>query len=361
MKIDELRKLEPMKYWSLPKGTNYETKFKSELAKGNYIATMKRDGQLYRFSKSSENSILQSRTVSKKTGELVEKQDNVPQIMEQLNKLPVDTMIMGEICYPLNSGKVSSDVTKIMGCLAQKAIERQKKDKLHYFIFDVLMYDGYEYYNLPYEQRIAKIEEINNQFHFPEFIEFADPTFTDIEEHILNWLSLGEEGGVLMHKDKPYVFDKRPAWTAIKIKQSLEEDLDLVIMNYSEPTKEYTGKYPISHRYWENIKTGELVEGNYYTNGGYIAVSSNYFNGLIGGLVLGAYYNNQLIEVAKVANLTDEMRQKITANPNDYLNTVVKVSAMSIDQDKRSLRHPKLIEFRNDKNSKDCLYNEIFI
>ena len=359
MNISKLREEKPMLYWSLPNGDNYKTKFKKALANENYILTKKVDGALYRYSKSCNDAILQSRTISRSTGVLVEKQDNVPAIMEALNVLPKDTILMGEICFK-DPNLTSKDVISIMGCLPAKAIQRQKETPVSYYIFDVLAYNGVETHTLPYAKRMQVLKKIESSYDFSDNIIFAQPTTENIEETISQWLAQGFEGAILMHKDKPYLFDKRPAWNSIKVKQELAETLDLVIMEFSPPIKEYTGKYPQGWNYWENVKTGELEEGKLYSNGGYLPISEHYFYGRIGGFKLGAYQGDNLIPVCKVANLTNELREKVTNNPHDYIKKVVRVQAMSVDLQSRSLRHPKLIDFHPDKNDKECLYSDIF-
>lgn len=359
--FDEIKEMKPMSYWAF-KGTsaNLKAKFAKAMETG-YILTLKRDGALYRAMIGKDETLLQSRTISKKTGEFVNKADNVPEIIEQLNaSLPKDTILMGEICYPIEMGNtISSDVVSIMGCLPAKAIERQKITPLNYYIFDVLMWNGEPTYQLPYLRRLDYLAKVRALIKDKTRLETAEPISDNIEKTVENYLENGWEGGVLMKKDEPYVFEKRPAWTSIKVKQSADT-IDLVIMGTTPPVKAYTGKYPASHLYWEKTSTGELLEGSYYNQPGYMAVSSNYFEKKIGGLSLGAYYNDRLIEVSKVANLTDEMRDNLTENFEAWKGTVVEVSCMMIDPKRKSLRHPKIIRFREDKNPEECLYNDIF-
>ena len=92
------------------------------------------DGALYQFVKGTNGSCyLFGRTVSKKTGLLTEKIANVPHIQEAFAGLPNGSIILGEIYYP---GGSSRNVVEIMGCLPQKAIERQNGSKglIHYYI-----------------------------------------------------------------------------------------------------------------------------------------------------------------------------------------------------------------------------------
>lgn len=356
---EDISKLKPMSYWPF-KGTSTAQKKKfADAFNSGYVLTLKRDGALYR-AVLGEEDLLQSRTISKTTGEYVEKQDRVPTIMEALSVFPKNTVLVGEICFPLDFGNtISSDVITIMGCKADKAIARQEQTPLNFYIFDVLIYDGEEFWNKPYSQRIKKMKEISKLAKNEPRLEFAQPVETDIEKTLQNYLDNGWEGGMLMKSNMPYAFEKRPAWTSIKVKQSTDT-IDLVVMGTTPANKEYTGKYPASHQYWENIKTGEIVEGSYHTNGGYIPISKHYFNGMVGGLQLGAFYGDNLIEVCKTANLTDELRESITSSPEDFIGKVVEVSAMMVDIEKKSLRHPKLEKFREDKNAEECLYTEIF-
>ena len=359
--VEDIKYLKPMSYWAFPSNSssNQKARFAKAMETG-YGLTLKRDGALYRAIVEEDGVILQSRTISRTTGVFVEKQDRVPEITKALSKLPVGTVLMGEVCFPLEMGNlISSDVVSIMGCLAPKAIKRQEATPLNYYIFDVLMYGEEPFYNRPYKVRVEKLNEIRKLLRGEVRLEVAEPIFKDLTKTIENFLDNGWEGGVLMKLDEPYAFEKRPAWTSIKVKQS-SDTVDLVITGTTPPIKGYTGKYPASHQYWENIKTGKLVEGNYYADGGYLPVSVNYFRGLIGGLQLSAYYNDKLIEVARVSNLTDDIREQITENPDSYIGMVVEVGAMMIDVEKKSLRHPKLLKLRPDKNAEECLYTDIF-
>lgn len=358
--VEEIKSLKPMSYWAFSGTSAAQKKKFAKAFEQDYALTLKRDGALYRAVLTEEEAILQSRTVSRTTGEFVEKQDRVPDIMKALSVFPKNTVFMGEICFPMEMGNtISSDVVGIMGCLAEKAILRQEQTPLNYYIFDVLMYDGEPFYNKPYKVRMEKLKQIATLGRTEQRLEFAEPVYSDIDKVLQNYLSNGWEGGVLMKLSEPYQFEKRPAWTSIKVKQATDT-IDLVIMGTTPATKEYTGKYPKTHQYWQNVKTGELVEGNYYASGGHIPVSSTYFHGLPGGLQLGAYYGDEIIEVCRIANLTDSLREELNSNLEKYIGKVVEVSAMMVDIEKKSLRHPKLEKIREDKNPEECLYSDVF-
>jgi len=365
MNIEQLRKLGAMKYWSLPAGSSekQKKKFEDEIRGKNYIALKKRDGAWYRFSQTTkDDQMLQSRTISVKTKEPVEKQDNVPHIMEALSVLPENTVLLGEICYK-NTSMTSPDVVSIMGCLPKKAVERQSVVKLHYYIFDVLFFAGEEIGCKSAEVRLELLKNIKENFVFPEFIEFAEPVYENIPNTIANWLADGDEGAVLLHKKKPYSYERvksAEAWTTMKVKQSVTDGIDLVIMSFTPSEKAYTGEYPQIWIYWENMRTGQLVEDKMWGKPGFTPVTEGYFKGQVGSMVLGAYYNDTLVQVGKVNNLTDAIRQDATDNPEKYIGRVVEVNAMSIDKERKSLRHAKLVRFRDDKVATECNYKDIF-
>ena len=349
-----------MKYWDLPINASETQKAKREkaLEGGEYLAAVKRDGAFYKFSKIDGVCKLQSRTVSTKDGNFVEKQDRVPRIMEELDKLPDGTVLIGEICFADRS-KTSADIVSVMGCLPKKAIERQKGNPLEYYVFDILAYGGEIVAERKFEDRCRLMKKLSVNFEF-NFVQFAKFYANDIPALISEWLTNGEEGAVLIKKDQPYHFGKRPAWSSIKIKQEILNTLDLVIMSYTAPSVKYTGKYPQSHNFWRNLKTGEMVEQNMYTEGGWEAITENFYFGYIGGLTLGAYKDGELVEVAVISNINDDVRAKAYADPQELIGTVVEVTAMQVDQARKSLRHAKLVRMRPDKAKEECQYHEIF-
>ena len=109
------------------------------------IATTKKDGAWYQLVKENNQVYLFSRSKSKVTGFYSEKIANVPHLAEwAMENLPNGTHLIGEIYYP---GGKSNDATKIMGCLPEKAIERQEGEYgyIHYYIHDIVKYNGEDY------------------------------------------------------------------------------------------------------------------------------------------------------------------------------------------------------------------------
>lgn len=377
--------LPAMLIWKLPAGK--EDKLSEVCENGEYFLEEKVDGAFYQFIKTQNYSYLFGRTVSRKTGLLTEKGANVPHIMDALSSIPADTVIIGEIYVP---GGTSKDVTSIMGCLAEKAIARQKDNPIHFYLHDITFYNGEDVTALGAEDRYDLLHKLWDECGLAQysFLKLAEKVTENLEQTISDILARGGEGAVLKKKNAPYTPDKRPAWSTIKIKQM--DSIDLVCMGFCPPTKEYTGKEIETWPYWAKMKPTyydcfeeehcfggyyeELVEGQYFSKyvpeyllvdhiTHYVPVTKYYFYGWNSAIKIGAYDDNgELIELGTVSSgLTDEMKQDMSENPDVYLGMVVSLDCMSIDKKEHTLRHPVFKTWRNDKNPEDCKISEVFV
>lgn len=330
--------IQPMLIWTLP--ANKKDKLGEVCTSGEYFAEQKVDGALYQFCRTEQGNYLFGRTVSTKNGLLTNKIDNVPHINDALSCLPPRTVIIGEIYVP---GGTSKNVTSIMGCLAAEAIRRQSKQGyIKYYLHDMIFYDGEDMQPWGAEARYNKLVEVWNKFNLEQFdfLRLAESFDTGIEERLAQILAAGGEGIVLKKKDAPYTEGKRPAWATIKCKQM--DTLDLVCTRAIEATKEYTGKEIETWPFW---KDG-------------VAVTKPYFYGWKTAIGIGAYdEDGNLKEIGTVSSgLTDDMR----AHLDDYVGKVVALQCMSIDRKEKTLRHPIIKGWRDDKNAAECKLSEIF-
>lgn len=352
--------IQPMLIWTLP--ANKKDKLSEICASGEYFAEQKIDGALYQFCRTDKGNYLFGRTVSVKNGLLTNKIDNVPHIDSALSCLPCGTVIVGEIYVP---GGTSKNVTSIMGCLPAEAIKRQdKQGKIKYYLHDMIFYNGENMQSWGAEARYQKLVEIWNEFHLEQFdfLRLAESFDTDIEERLSQILAAGGEGIVLKKKDAPYSEGKRPAWATIKCKQM--DTIDLVCTRAIEATKEYTGKELNTWEYWVDFG-GNPYHGRYLDDNGYatirtpmFAVTKPYFYGWKTAIGIGAYDDEgNLKEIGTVSSgLTDEMR----AHLDDYIGKVVALQCMSIDRKEKTLRHPIVKAWRDDKNAAECKLSEVF-
>ena len=362
--------IEPMLIWKLPAGK--ESMLSKVCSNGEYFLEEKIDGAFYQFVKTENHSYLFGRTVSKLSGILTEKSDNVPHLKEALNCLPAGTILIGEIYVP---GGTSKDTVSIMGCLPALAIKRQEKEPIHYYVHDIIAYDTVNLIDSPADLRYKILAAIWKKHNLNQysFLRLATRVDEDMEAEISRILKSGGEGAVLKKKDYPYTPGKRPAWSTIKVKQM--DSIDLICTGFCDATKEYTGKELATWEYWEErgerSQDGEytwlLSEGQYYEDYFhnphiYRPVTKPYFLGWKTAIRIGAYNDNgELVDLGTVSSgLTDDNKREMTENPDLWLGHVIALDCMQIDKKEHTLRHPVFKCKRDDKDAKDCVISEIF-
>jgi ATP-dependent DNA ligase len=291
----------------------------------------------------------------------------VPHIKEILDKVPNGTVFLGELFFYNKRG--SRNVTTIMGCLKDKAIARQKKEKLSYYIFDCLAYNGENLMSCSLNDRIDVL-----YFHAPIKWETSDRGGVyrsiyiynpeNIQELIANVLNKGGEGIVLKLADAPYEPGKRTTRKSIKVKKEIEEEIDCFLTgNYKPATWHYTGKEIDDWEYWFNIKTNQRIRGKLYTAflGGepLEPITKGAYYGWAGAVEIGIYNNDKIVPIGWISNVTEEVKKGIIEDINKWKYKVAKVTAMMIESDTKALRHAKIMEWRDDKNWKDCDGHEL--
>lgn len=362
--------IEPMLIWKLPAGK--ESMLSEVCSNGEYFLEEKIDGAFYQFVKTENHCYLFGRTVSKVSGILTEKSDNVPHLKEALNCLPAGTILIGEIYVP---GGTSKDTVSIMGCLPTLAIKRQKDAPIHYYVHDIIAYDSVNLINSPADLRYKILAAIWKKHNLNQysFLRLATRVDEDMEAEISRILKSGGEGVVLKKKDYPYSPGKRPAWSTIKVKQM--DSIDLICTGFCDATKEYTGKELETWPYWEergeqnqdDEYTWLLSEGQHYEDYVhnphiYRPVTKPYFLGWKTAIRIGAYNDKgELIDLGTVSSgLTDDNKREMTEHPELWLGTVVALDCMQVDKKEHTLRHPVFKCKRDDKDAKDCVISEIF-
>lgn len=316
-----------------------EADLHQRLVSGDYFGEIKKDGALYQIVKDVKGEVfLFSRTISKKTGFYVNKIDNVPHIKEwAIDCLPNDSILLGEIYYP---GLTSKDVTKVMGALPAKAIDRQKNNPIHYYVHDILRYNGVSFLSKSNLERYNIL--VDTSLSGDSWLELAG-IYTDNLPAVLDSVfAAGEEGMVFKKKDGLYLPGKRPTYN---VKAKTEDTVDAIITGFVAPERVYTGKELDSWGYWE----------------GDTPVTKSYYFNWHAGIVVSVY--DQMGHVVNIANvtsgMTDSLRKDMAEHPENYLGKVVEVQCMSVDKDALTLRHPRLVRIRNDKQAKECNLNSL--
>lgn len=357
---------EAMKYWSFSSSTSQEKRkidTHNMIFSGEYLGALKCDGYYERLIKDEDGNCFMVARSKNVHGEAVNKIDWVPQLKEFMDKLPNGTVLLSECYLPGNEG--SQKITSLLGCLKDKCVARQEKgQKLHFYIFDVMAYDGSNYIEIPFEQRVEELDHLSYQYKSP-YVEWADYyTGRELWDKLQEYLASGREGIVIMRKDAPVYFKRTPARVSLKIKKELKETIDAYFTGkILPPAKEYTGKELASWKYFINTYTGErLPEGEYYfdivhNDKPYTPVTRSYYKNFAGSLEIAVLKNGQECSLGYISGLPDEVKE----NWQNYKHRVVEIGGMQFDKETNRLRHGKVLKFRTpeEKVWTDCSYEQI--
>lgn len=142
------------------------------------------------------------------------------------------------------------------------------------------------------------------------------------------------------------------------------DSIDLICTGLCPPTRDYIGKEIESWPYWvrENGNTEEFSDTCKYGIEGWEPVTKYYYHNWPSAIKIGGYNNNgTLRDLGTVSSgLTDEDKAEMTESPSKWIGSVVSLVCMSINKRDRTLRHPVFKQKREDKDTKDCLIEEVF-
>lgn len=332
-KIEDFETLTPMKYYDNPEPKTATLAAKRQAiidnTSGEYIATEKHDGDWGMFIHYSKgNNLIRSRSISKVTGAYGDYTAKLPHLCGEMDEWPDNTVVLAEICWD-EYGTNANTVGTILRCLPDKAVERQKDKKLSGLIFDVLMFNGKDLTNDPYEIRINVGSELELKY-FKRTQVFT----TDFAAAADDIISRGGEGVVIQKKSNPYMPGTRTAWATLKLKQALPH-MDLKVVGTLEPNKNYDGDFAAD---WQYKIDGINVTKPYYMgwkNGITVMLPSGITTDIASGLT----------DDDRAYLATPEAQAKIAAG-----ELWAEVKAMSVN-DLGKLRHGSLVRLRTDLNS----------
>lgn len=285
----------------------------------NMIAQEKFDGSRYFLKHYGGGEFkLHSRKMSVKDNLPVDKTGNIPHIIAEVKKMKAlmkhGTFVLdGEIMWDHGS------VISVMGAKPEKAIARQEEIGYVYFVvYDIPYCDGNELFSMPYFQRRQLLQaNVKDGKH----VRLPKQVTRNKRLFLQNIWDRGGEGIILKDPDGLYQPGERPRGNWIKVKRQLSDEF--VVMGFI-PGK---GKY----------------------------------KGMVGAIVFGQYDSaGKLIEVSQCSGFTDKVRQEITKDPDSFKGRVVEVefqertSKEAGRRNVESLRHPRWLRWRDDKNAKEC-------
>lgn len=343
----------------------------------NFLAQEKFDGHRAIMYVDQQGSVhFYSRRTSKVTGE---KEDNTDRL-KKMCAFPFsdfkDSIFDGELV--MQGGNTnSSKVQQLLGSTPERAEELWEQGiRLQYKIFDVIKFQGLDLEKEPLLTRISflmLLEDyltkmgdcvLSNCYEVTRFYFKKDlynlldnrlatkigkslilvDSFKDCFDSIRR---CGGEGLILKSPTSIYKQDKRSKeWLKFKAKKTA----DLVVMGFEPPIKKYTGKFTVDEL---RVRGWQYWEGNE-------PVTKTYAKGWVAGLKLGAYKNGELIYVTTAKGFSDADQEFIKTHTSEMFDIVVEVEYQEvINQDTKSLRHPRVKEFRFNKDTKECLWENI--
>lgn len=227
----------------------------------------------------------------------------------------------GELYIP---GGISDDVTKILGCTPELAMERTMSvnplKRLHYMLIDIREYHGHNLINEPWWVRRAILEHVYHTYIVPVdhngYIVLPEILTGDPNKEFGRIVRLGGEGIIFKRTDATYVPGKKPANNWVKGKKKITYDVVMMGLNAG------TGK------------------------------NANIF----GSIRFGHYIDGKLVECGNCSSgLDDATRQYIYDNADRMIANKQVFEIEAIQESVKSFRNAVFLRLRDDKDHTECV------
>lgn len=390
-----LREMEPERYWSFPQSytkEKRETEINHMIDDGLHSFQLKTDGNYSAFICDFDgDKRLIGRGVSTVTGEYTRIEDRLFFFDAVAAAFDKPTRIMGEVYYdngidrhvgsvlrakPIKSKSIQDEEFYVEASKTTKFSAKDKRDiegnefrnqKLKWRIFDIWYFDGLDLMDTPWIERQKYVKLAAERINHP-LVSYVhsypmDETFYDKLNQIF---AAGGEGVVVYQNSGLPEPGKRTAHKTLKVKRELEHLIDCVITGIEPAVEDYTGKDIGSWMYWRDTRTGEVLTGQlfgeYQTGRSIKPISRGAYMGWPGAIYTSVYNNNgELQKLCKVAGLTDDFKQSLADNFDEWYLCPVTIGGMAISEASGlSIRHPYLKSIRKgDIDPKDCTLSKI--
>ena len=317
----------------------------------DYVAQEKLDGARYILHKDERGSVrVYSRQISKVTGAPVIKTEQLQHLADWVKaRVPNGTVLDGEVVAPGIS--VSNNVTKVTGSKPERAMEiQQKHGFLEYRAFDLLAWSGTDYTGISYRVRHDTLVMTLRKWQQGSPIQALTMAVgTEAKRKLYaEVIAKGGEGIILKDTNSSYhQGDRHNSWVKVKKQRTF----DVVFMGI-ELAKETTVKKGDEEASDSRIKglAGAIRYGQY------VQPDSS-----LPGMALFPFSASSKIvrlkELGTVSGFDDATRADITLNALVYTaqERVLEVTAQE-QFSSGALRHPRFVQWRDDKRSTDCIF-----
>jgi ATP-dependent DNA ligase len=243
-------------------------------------------------------------------------------IVDSLKKLDAcieleGTLLDGELTY----GELKN------GDLDKKTkLRRENNEYCGYWVWDVIFYKGVDIRDFRLHKRKELLPEIVKNIN-SSFIREIITAPTDLNI-LKEWFEQGYEGAIVknIHASIPKNSKTNNTWW--KVKGDDYRTIDAFIIGVTEGKEGGSPSHGI-----KPIPSGKACR-----------------------MTLGMIYNDQVVEVGKMANLPKECEERGFKEFNLFENKVVEVIVSGWDGER--LRWPRFLKWRKDKTPNDCQFDE---
>jgi hypothetical protein len=332
------------------------------------------------------------RKISEINGLLVEKTDRLPHLSgfqtvlapDVQRAAPVDligTVLDGEIIVD-KPGARSKDVTSIIG---SPAADSMKGKKLHpgaitkqrergwlvYVVFDIPFYKGEDLRKLPLVRRRRFLRQAIEEWGNPYVRIVPNSTLLGVkpERMVLDIWAREQPGEGIILKDLNSEYGDEKAW--VKVKREFTSDVIITGYDDPEPVTEKIETYVDT----DGIKRKRVLEvskSRLAANGWIGAVRFGQYKEVAPGVVTNYFIDKAqqvpkymhkdgkayvLTDCGACSGMDDKLRAEISANKEGFLGRVVEILANE-REDTGKFRHPRWVQFRDNKNASDCIWGQ---
>lgn len=220
-------------------------------------------------------------------------------------------------------GGISDDVTKILGCTEDEALNRQRglapRDMLHYMLIDIRAINGHSLINEPHRVRRAILKWVYEKYIKPldpmGYIRLTEELTGDPRDEFRRIVRAGGEGIIIKTEHGLYIPGKKPANNWIKGKKKITHDVVMMGLNAG------TGKNA----------------------------------GLFGSIEFGHLVDGKLVKCGNCSSgLEDSMREYIYNNADKMIAEHQVFEIEAIQESVKSFRNAVFLRLRDDKDWTEC-------